>query len=176
MKIFSVDVCFHTYHAAGRVAAAAELESGAVIMGRSEMTMTDTRRIDAALAVLRVLAGVVFAAHGGQKLFVYGFAGVAGAFEGMGIPMAGVAGPAVALIELLGGIALVLGVFTRYAAAGLAVVMLGAMTMVHLPGGFFLPNGIEFVLVLLGISVALLLAGPGAFSLDRRLLARRAEL
>ena len=145
-------------------------------MGTSETMVTDTRRTDAALAVLRVLAGVVFAAHGGQKLFVYGLAGVTGAFEGMGIPLAGVAGPAVALIELVGGIALVLGVFTRFAAAGLAVVMLGAMMMVHLPGGFFLPNGIEFVLVLLGISVALVLAGPGAFSIDQRLRARRVQL
>lgn len=125
-----------------------------------------TTRIDAGLAALRIIVGAVFAAHGAQKLFVWGIDGVSGGFASMGIPLAGVVGPAVGAIELLGGIALALGLFTRIAGLGLAGVMLGAMVMVHLPAGFFLPNGVEFVLVLFAAAVSLALMGPGAFSVD----------
>lgn len=131
-----------------------------------------TARLNAALAALRLIVGTVFLAHGAQKIFVFGFGGVTGAFEGMGIPFAGVAGPAVALVELLGGLALIAGLFTRLAATGLAITMLGATVMVHLGAGFFLPNGYEFTLTLFGAAVALALAGPGAFSLDAA-IARR---
>lgn len=134
-----------------------------------------TPRIDAGLAALRVIVGSVFAAHGAQKLFVYGFAGVIGAFEGMGVPLAGIVGPAVALLEFFGGLALIAGLFTRLAALGLATNMLGATVVVHLAAGFFLPNGIEFALTLLAASGALALTGPGGFSADAVLRRRRAD-
>jgi putative oxidoreductase len=130
--------------------------------------------MDAGLAVLRVVIGTVFAAHGAQKLFVYGLGGVSGAFAGMGIPLAGVAGPAVAFAEFLGGLALVLGLFTRVVGLGLAGVMLGAIVFVHGAGGFFAPEGVEFVLTLLAASVALALTGPGSVSVDAALERRRA--
>ena len=130
------------------------------------------RQIDAALTVLRVILGITFIMHGGQKLFVYGFDGVAGAFAQMGIPAAGLMGPFVALVEFFGGIAIVLGLLTRLAALGLGATMVVAILTVHLKAGFFNPGGVEFPLSLLGAAIALGITGAGSFSLDA-LLARR---
>lgn len=131
-------------------------------------------RTDVALAILRVVAGTIFVAHGAQKLFVFGLAGVTSGFEGMGVPMASLTGPAVAFMEFAGGLALIAGLFTRPVAAGLAATMLGAMLLVHLPAGFFAPDGVEFVLALFAVAVSLALTGPGAFSLDA-VLGRRSS-
>jgi putative oxidoreductase len=136
-------------------------------------TRTDSSRLDLALTVLRVIVGAVFVAHGAQKLFVFGMAGVQGAFGQMGIPLASVTGPAVALVEFFGGLALIVGLLTRLAGFGLAITMLGAIVFAHLPEGFFAPKGYEFPLTLLGATAALALAGAGRFSLDHVLASRR---
>jgi putative oxidoreductase len=129
-------------------------------------------QIDTALTVLRVVLGITFIMHGGQKIFVYGFDGVAGSFAQMGIPAAGLMGPFVALVEFFGGIAIVLGLLTRLAALGLAATMVVAILTVHLKAGFFNPGGIEFPLSLLGTAITLAITGAGALSLDA-LLAKR---
>jgi putative oxidoreductase len=127
---------------------------------------------DVALLILRVITGIVFMAHGGQKLFVYGFEGVAGAFAQMGVPMAAIAGPAVGLLEFFGGFALIAGLLTRVVSLGLGATMIGAILLVHASAGFFLPNGYEFVLTLLGAAGALMVAGAGRYSADAVIAAR----
>jgi len=135
-----------------------------------------SNQVNVGLTILRAVIGSIFVAHGAQKLFVFGLAGVSGAFLQMGIPAPGVVGPLVALVEFFGGLALIVGLLTRLAAAGLAVTMLGAILFVHLNAGLFLPNGSEFALSLLGAVTFLALAGAGAFSLDAVIGRRRVEL
>lgn len=134
---------------------------------------TTARQADAGLTLLRAVTGVIFAAHGAQKLFVYGFDGVAGGFAQMGVPIPGVMGPLVGFIELFGGLALIAGLLTRLAGVGLTAVMLGAMFLVHLPAGFFLPNGYEFVLMLAASATTLAITGAGRYSADAAIARRR---
>jgi putative oxidoreductase len=135
--------------------------------------------------VLRVALAVIFIAHGGQKLFGW-FGGhglaVTVAFFGekLGIP-APLAMLAI-LTEFFGGLAVLLGVFTRTAGLGLAVNMAVAALKVHLANGFFLNwenvpgrgHGIEDNLALGAMALFLLLAGPGRWALggdtERRLV------
>ena len=131
------------------------------------------RQIDVGLAILRVIGGVTFFAHGYQKVFTFGFGGVAGFFGQMGVPMPGVMGPAIAILELVGGLALILGLFTRVFGFLLACDMLGAILLVRANGGFFAPNGMEFELALCAIAATLAVVGAGGFSVDSTFARRR---
>ena len=137
------------------------------------MSVRDNRYGDWGLTVLRVVTGLVFFMHGWTKVFVWGFEGTAAGFAQMGIPLAGVAGPFVGLLELLGGLALIAGLATRWISIPLAFTMLVAIVQVHLGKGFFNPEGVEFPLMLLASSVGLALAGGGALAVDNLLAARR---
>jgi putative oxidoreductase len=111
-------------------------------------------------------AGVIMAAHGAQKLF--------GAFGGPGLEKTvetmGPVGYLVAVGEFFGGLGLVVGFLTRFSAAALIVVMIGAVAMVHGKNGFFLSaNGFEYNLALIGLLVPVVVAGPGRYAVGREL-------
>lgn len=128
---------------------------------------------DWAIAVMRVVVGAIFVAHGAQKLFTYGLTGTTGAFGQMGIPLAGIAAPLITFLEFFGGLALIAGFLTRFVSLGLVFNMIGAIAFVHISSGFFMPKGYEFALVLLAGSLALAIAGGGSRSLDSLIAARR---
>ncbi|MCC2617139.1 DoxX family protein [Aestuariibacter halophilus] len=127
--------------------------------------------------VLRVVAGVIFAAHGAQKLFGwfggYGLEGTGQWMASIGLTpgywMALLAGSA----EFFGGLLLLAGLLVRPTALMLAVTMVVAIVTVHLDNGLFMANnGYEFGLALLAISVSLMMSGAGRVSVDRLLTQR----
>ena len=123
---------------------------------------------DLAALVLRVSTGVLFLAHAGLKLFVFTPAGTAGFFESLGFP-----GPLAYLViaaELLGGIALILGVWTRWVSLALVPVLLGSIYAPHGAAGFFFSNeggGWEFPAFWAIALVVQALLGDGAYALRR---------
>ena len=126
---------------------------------------------DLALFVLRLVLGGVFIAHGAQKLFGWfggpGLQGTAGFFDQTGIKPGSVMALLAGLAEFGGGLLVLLGLLTPLGALAIIVVMIVAILRVHLPNGFFNTNGgYEFNLTLIGIAVALILAGSGAYGLD----------
>lgn len=123
---------------------------------------------------LRIPVGIIFAAHGAQKLFGwFGGHGLEGTGQWMasiglapGYLMALLAGSA----EFFGGLALIIGLLVRPAAAVLAIAMLVAIFSVHIGNGLFMSNnGYEFGLALLAVSVSLMLSGAGRASIDAAL-------
>jgi len=140
--------------------------------------MTNTTAPSAApsfgLLVLRLVVGGIFAAHGAQKVFEYTIPGTIGSFSGMGIPLPEIAAPLVAFLELIGGILLALGLFTRPVGILLAVDMVVALVAVPLPAGLWVgEGGYEFVAVLGVAALALAFTGAGRFSLDGAFLRGR---
>jgi putative oxidoreductase len=123
--------------------------------------------------LLRIAVGIIFVAHGAQKLFVMTPAGLAGFFEQIGIPLAAANAYFIIGLELLGGLAMIAGLGTRIIGALFAAVMVVAFATVHGPQGFFLPNGYEFVLLVFAASITLVLQGAGAFALDNVVAGRR---
>jgi putative oxidoreductase len=117
------------------------------------------------LTVLRLVVGSVFLVHGAQKLFQVGLARLAGIFGSLHIPLPLVSAVFATLVEFVGGIALLLGVFTRWAAALIASDMLVAVLVTYLEPGFFKKAGIELPITPLAAGIALALSGPGAASL-----------
>jgi putative oxidoreductase len=141
-----------------------------------KLTQTDN---STATTIIRVLLGLVFFAHGAQKMLGwfggYGFSGTMGFFTGsLHIPTV-FAFLAIAA-EFFGGLGLILGALTRVAALGIAVNMLVAVLIVHSQFGFFMNwsgaqkgEGFEYHLLALAMSVFLIIQGAGALSVDRKL-------
>ena len=135
--------------------------------------MNQTALTTSARIILRVITGFLFAAHGWQKFNEFTIAGTQAAFAQMGVPAAQVAAPVVATLELVGGIALIVGVLTRVFAALLALNMLGALFLVHAPSGIFVEaGGCELVLILAAAALTVALVGAGRMSADRAIFGR----
>jgi len=132
---------------------------------------------DWTLTAIRITLGVVFFAHGAQKVFGwFGGAGLTGTLRMMHdhlhlpIPVAFL----VVMSEFLGGAGLIVGLLSRVAAVGICVTMLSAIVMVHGRNGLFMNwlgdrkgHGIEYHLLAIALAVAIVVGGSGAASLDR---------
>jgi putative oxidoreductase len=136
----------------------------------SNTAIRDRSAVDWSLLALRVVLGIVFMAHGAQKLF--------GAFGGPGlaaiVQMMGPIGYLVTVGEFFGGLGLVVGFLPRFSAASLIVIMLGAIAMVHAKVGFFMNwagqqagEGYEYHLLAIAALAPIVLAGPGRFAVAR---------
>lgn len=120
-----------------------------------------------ALGLVRLMVGLVFVAHGLQKLLVYHYPGVVSSFDKMGIPAPGLSAALAIAAELGGGLLVLTGLYTRLAAIPVAFTMVVAITQVHWHNGFFAQGGgFEYPLTLLVLSLALVLGGGGAFAID----------
>src|SRR5438128_11434264 len=137
---------------------------------QSETTISDRPVLDWALLIVRVVVGAIFAVHGAQGLF--------GAFGGPGlsavVQMMGPLGYLVTIGEFFGGLGIMLGVLSRFSAASLIVIMLGAIAMVHAQFGFFMNwtgkqpgEGFEYHLLAIALFAVILLGGPGRLALGR---------
>ena len=128
--------------------------------------MIDSRTAPYAATLLRVALGLLFLAHAGLKIFVFTPAGTAQFFGSLGLP------PALAYlviaIEVIGGVALIFGVYSRIAALALIPGMVGAIVIVHGAAGFFFNNpngGWEYPAFWIVGLVAVALLGDGAYAL-----------
>lgn len=122
--------------------------------------------------ILRLAIGPIFIAHGGQKLFVQGHTAVAGFLTSLGVPLPGVAAWLLMLTEFVGGILLLLGLFTRWASIPVAFAMLVAIITVHLKHGLTgdaTGSGFEFPLALMAMALCLMVQGGGKLSVDHLL-------
>jgi putative oxidoreductase len=125
-------------------------------------------RFDVSLLLLRLVLGIVFVYHGGQKLFGwFGGPGMHGFASHMPAHLPLAVAYLVAIGEFFGGLGVLVGLLTRVAAIGPIASMAGAVALVHMKNGFSMQHqGIEFPLTLLVVAIAIALMGPGRYSLD----------
>jgi putative oxidoreductase len=121
---------------------------------------------DIAPFVLRVVIGIVFAFHGYDK-FVQGTPAVTAFLTSLGFPLATFFAIALIAVELVGGVMLILGLYTHWVAKLFIIVSAVAFATVHATHGFTIQNGgYEYILTLLAASISLMITGPGKYSLD----------
>lgn len=119
------------------------------------------RNVELGLFIVRVLTGIIFLLHGFSK-FQGGIGGTTGFFQSIGLP--GFLAPVVAIIEILGGLLLILGLLTRIAGVALTVIMVGVLLTAKAGQPFMM--GTEFDYLLLFTSLQLALAGSALLSVD----------
>ncbi len=126
---------------------------------------------DIGLVVLRTVVGLIFAAHGAQKLFGWfgghGLKGTSAWLASMGVRPAQLWAVLAGLAEFLGGLGVFFGFATPIAAALVSAVMLAAIVLVHWPRFWVSEGGIEYPLIIIAAAALLGLAGPGAIALDQ---------
>lgn len=125
--------------------------------------------------VLRVLVGLTFLLHGLPKW--QNIAGFSGFLGSLGVPLSGIAGPLIAILETAGGLLLILGIGTRWLGLLFAIQMVIATLLVKINVGFIAPQGqpgvgYELDLLLLAGAFALLVLGSGAISIEKNVLKR----
>lgn len=131
---------------------------------------------DIGILIARLVLGVIFLAHGLQKFNSWGYEGTKAGFEGMGVPAPAVSAFVATWIEILGGLALILGVLVPVFGVLLFLLMLGAFFIVHVENGIYVGDGGFELVAALGAGALLLAAvGAGAFGVDR-FLARKVPL
>ncbi|WP_433265344.1 DoxX family protein [Actinosynnema sp. CS-041913] len=127
---------------------------------------------DVAALIGRIGVGVVFFAHGWQKVTEWGLDGTAQAFQGMGVPLPTVSAWFATLVELAGGALLIAGAGLPVVGVLLALDMLGALIIVHLPNGLLGQGGYELVLAL-GVAALALGFNGGSLTVDRLVRRKR---
>jgi len=129
---------------------------------------------DVALLVARLLLGTIMFAHGYQKLMIDGLGRTTQGFESMSIPVAIVSAAFVTVVEVVGGILVILGALLTVVAAFYLVVMVGAAVFVHIPNGIFVGNnGWELVGSIAALLLALAAAGSGRYGIDHVIRSRQ---
>ena len=135
------------------------------------------------LALARVVLGMVFFAHGAQKMLGWfgglGFSGTIGLFAKLGMP--GVVALFAIFVEFFGALSLLFGLLSRVAALAIIVEMIGAVLTIHIHNGFFMNwtgqqkgEGFEYHLITIALALLLVVQGAGALSIDRMISSRTA--
>ncbi|MBN1844361.1 MAG: DoxX family protein [Sedimentisphaerales bacterium] len=139
------------------------------------MTRPQTiRNVDLVPLFVRITLAVIFIYHGYGKVFQGGHEGIAQLMAAKAAPLPGLLGWLAGLTELAGGLLIGIGLLSRLWALGLGAVMAVAILTVHGSNGFDIRNqGYEYCLTLLLLALAILLGGPGGFSLDTLIKSRR---
>lgn len=131
--------------------------------------MKNENLFNLSMLILRIVIGVIFVAHGAQKLFGtfdgIGLEGTAKMVEGLGFGNAYPIAVVWACIEFIGGIFLILGILARCSAFAIALTMLVRLWKINLMYGFFIQNGgIEYGLLIIGACIPLIFMGGGSWS------------
>ena len=140
-----------------------------------------TTQNEYSLALARIALGIVFLAHGSQKMFGWfggpAFSGTISVFAKLGMPL--VVALFAIFVEFLGGLSLLFGLFSRVAAVAIIVEMIGAILTVHIHFGFFMNwageqkgEGFEYHLITIALALLIMVWGAGAASIDYLVFSR----